>query len=373
MSIARLLIVLSLAVIFALGLMMVFNTTAAEVLDRSLNRHTHHALFRQIVYAVIALVCALLVWRIGYEHLLKMAPLCFFLGLLLLILVLVPHVGQVRNGAKRWLGLGPFSFQPSEFMKYLILMFYIETLLLKNVAEVRFSQFLKVASICALAILCVMLEPDNGTAFVICCSLVPLFFLTRMRMRYWVVPLVLFIAFGGFCAYRLPYVRGRLAVYLNPSLDIRGRGHQPHQAKIALGSGQLLGRGAGASLQKLTYLPEAQNDYIAAIYAEEFGFVGALTLILLYMVFISAGISIAMRAPTEAGAYLACAITILIGLQAFLNLAVVSSLLPSKGVNLPFFSQGGSSLIANMVGVAILLNIPQVSQEADVKEAKYTH
>jgi cell division protein FtsW len=184
------------------------------------------------------------------------------------------------------------------------------------------------------------------------------------------LPMILLMFVGAIAAYQLPYVRGRIEVYLHPELDLKGKGHQPHQAKIAAGSGGFLGRGPGASLQKLTYLPEAQNDYIAAIYAEEFGFAGILLLVLLYMLFSFGGFSIAMRSSTLAGAYIASAITFLIALQAFLNLGVVSGLLPSKGVNLPFFSQGGTSLIANIIGLAVLLNIGSHEEKASGFECR---
>jgi cell division protein FtsW len=144
---------------------------------------------------------------------------------------------------------------------------------------------------------------------------------------------------------------------LNPELDLKGKGHQPYQAKIAAGSGQLLGRGPGNSLQKLSYLPEAQNDYIAAIYAEEFGFLGIVTLIVLYMIIAYVGFYIAHICQDRNGLYFATAITFLICFQAFMNLGVVSGLLPSTGLNLPFFSQGGTSLMANIAGLGLLLNI----------------
>lgn len=158
-------------------------------------------------------------------------------------------------------------------------------------------------------------------------------------------------------ASQLPYVTQRIQVYLHPELDLQGRGHQPYQAKIAAGSGGLLGKGLGESLQKLTYLPEAQNDYIAAIYAEEFGWVGMLFLILLYSLLVAWGYQMAMRAVDLEGFYVAATMTFLIGLQAFLNLAVVSGLIPSTGLNLPLFSQGGTSLVANLVLIGFLLSV----------------
>lgn len=352
----RLLILICVSLIFALGLMMVFNTSSAEILERSLDRSTHQALFRQIAYAFCGCLMATLVWRAGYTHLLKLSPLLLAVAVIFLILVFVPGIGKVRNGAHRWVGVGRFTLQPSEFVKYLIPLVFVEWLTSRKEGPISFFDFCKIVALLTIPIFLVMVEPDNGTAAVMGATLIPLFFIGAIRFKYWALPMLLLMAIGGGAALNLPYVRGRLEVYLHPELDLKGKGHQPHQAKIAAGSGKLLGRGPGGSLQKLTYLPEAQNDYIAAIYAEEFGFAGILLLILLYMLLGFGGFSIAMRGSTRSGCLLAAAITFLITLQAFLNLGVVSGLLPSKGVNLPFFSQGGTSLIANIMGLTILLN-----------------
>jgi cell division protein FtsW len=232
---------------------------------------------------------------------------------------------------------------------------------------INFSSFCKAMVILSIPMVLILIEPDNGTTAVIGATLVPLFFLSKISYKYWALPMLLLSVVGGFAAYQLPYVRGRIQVYLHPESDLKGKGHQPYQAKIAAGSGGLTGKGPGASLQKLTYLPEAQNDYIAAIYGEEFGFIGILALILLYMLFMFGGFTLAMRCQNPGGSYLAATITILIALQAFLNLGVVSGLLPSKGVNLPFFSQGGTSLIANIIGLAVLLNIGKNEKESHRK------
>lgn len=338
---------------------MVFNTSSAEILDRALDRNTHAALIKQILYASMGCLGGILIWQLKYDHLLKLSiPVLLFISLFL-ILVFVPGIGQMRNGARRWIGVGGLTFQPSEFVKFLLPMVYIE--LFSNIKEkpISFKSFLKMMGLLGIPIFLVMIEPDNGTAAVMGTSLLPLFFMTKVPLRFWAIPVLVVALLGILAAYQLPYVRSRLQVYLNPELDLKGKGHQPYQAKIAAGSGKLMGKGPGGSLQKLTYLPEAQNDYIAAIYAEEFGFIGMMVLVGLYMVMAFAGYSIAMNAKEPMGCYLGMALTFLISLQAFLNLGVVSGLLPSKGVNLPFFSQGGTSLIANILAMTLLLRIDE--------------
>ncbi|ANH78702.1 Cell division protein FtsW [Candidatus Chlamydia sanziniae] len=343
--------------IFSLGLIMVFDTSSAEVLDRSLTCSTHKAFVRQVTYLILGLGISSLIYVMGWKDFLKISPILLLGASVALVYVLIPGLGICRNGARRWLGFGQLTLQPSEFVKYLVPLVAIEYLTLYPQYRQQLQLFLKFTAILFVPIILIALEPDNGSAAVIASSLVPVFIMTSVRLRYWFLPLICIAILGGSLAYRMPYVRHRLNVYLHPELDIKGRGHQAYQAKIAAGSGKLFGKGPGASLQKLTYLPEAQNDYIAAIYAEEFGFLGVLLLIFLYMCFVYGGYAIAMKASSIEGASLAIVITLIISMQAFMNLGVVSGLLPSKGVNLPFFSQGGSSLIANMCGVTLLLKV----------------
>lgn len=344
------------ALIFGMGLLMVFNTTAAEVLDRSLDRSTHHALLKQVLYACLGGVGAVGVWLSGYRNILRASGVCLIFATLLLLLVFVPGVGQQINGAYRWINFFGNSFQPSEFVKYLIPLYYIHAIT-QAPPSIGLKAFLKLIVPLALPIGLILIEPDNGTAVIIVASLVVLFFLTRIRWTYWALPLCAFVFCGGIVASQMPHVSDRLRVYLHPELDLKGKGHQPYQAKIAAGSGQLWGKGLGESLQKLDYLPEARSDYIAAIYAEEFGFMGVLILLFLYMLMIFLGFYMAHRVVDPQGFYLISIFTFLIGFQAFLNLGVVSGLLPSKGINLPFFSQGGSSLLATFMAGSLILNV----------------
>ena len=361
MALPRLLLLLSASVIFALGLIMIFSTTSAEILDYELETDTHHAVLKQAGFAFGGLILAAVVIRCGYQKILSCTPWLLLFFTFLLLLALIPGIGREVNGSRRWLHLAGFSFQPSEFVKYLAPAYFIHRYLqLKE--RMTFKEFLKLVGIIAVPLFLILIEPNNGTAAVILCVMAALFLVTRISLAYWALPLCACALIGGGFAYHLPYVAARLKIYLHPELDLRGKGHQPYQAKIAAGSGQLWGKGPGNSLQKLSYLPESQNDYIAAIYAEEFGFVGMAALILLYMVLTAAGCAIAYRAPDIQGFYLAVCATFLISFQSFLNLGVVSSLLPSTGLNLPLFSQGGSSLMANMGGLALLFSISNVSK-----------
>lgn len=338
-----------------MGLVMIYSTTSAEIIDHDLESSSHHGFVKQIMFAVIGVGMGFAIARVGYKRFVELSPALLVLFIFLLLLTLIPGVGRVVNGSRRWLGVGGFSFQPSEFVKYIIPAFFIFRFM--QFKEFDFKKLLQVVGIIAIPMGLILIEPNNGTVVVIGMTLFVMCLLTRVPMKYWAWPIVGIMIAGAAFAYHSPYVSGRLKVYLNPELDLRGKGHQPYQAKIATGSGMLLGLGPGESWQKLSFLPEAQNDYIAAVYAEEYGFIGIVILITSYMTIAYLGFHIAAHAKDEAGFYLGSVITFLISMQAILNLGVVSGLLPSTGLNLPFFSQGGSSLMANFMGIGLLLSI----------------
>ncbi|MBS0625745.1 MAG: cell division protein FtsW [Verrucomicrobia bacterium] len=356
-------LIVSTALLFSFGLLMIFNTTSAEIIDRGISTNTHVVLFKQFFYSGVGIILGIAAYRIGYQDLIRWSGYLLFAMTIVLALLFVPGIGQSVNGARRWIVFFGYSFQPSETVKLLIPIYFIYWFLKQN-QPIEWKPFLKVLGIISIPIGLILLEPDNGTTAIIFGTLVVLFLLTKIRWAYWALPLMVLIGIGGIAAYQMPHVHSRIQIYLHPELDLKGKGHQPYQAKIAAGSGSVLGRGLGESLQKLNYLPEARNDYIAAIYAEETGFVGILALICLYMSFAYAGFLIAIRAPDQEGFLLASILTFLISIQAFLNLGIVSGLLPSKGMTLPFFSQGGSSLMANTIALFILLNIGKKAHQA---------
>lgn len=349
-----LLLILIVVLLFSLGLLMVFNTSSAEVMDRALAISTHRALYRQLFYLLIGLSLSFFLFRCGIEQLLAWRrPLLFFL-LLLLLAPLLPGVGYAANGASRWMKMGSLTLQPSELAK-LFLPLVLAGELLSPPTSRREQLLVGVAFLAAL--FCVFLEPDNGAVALLVFLISAVFFLSALPWKRWLLPLMILALIGGGVALRMPYVMHRVTSYLHPERDLLGAGHQPYQAKIAAGSGGWLGKGIGKSMQKLTYLPEAQNDYIAAIYAEETGFAGMLLLLSLYSALIILGLQIGWRAPSPAHLLLAGSVTFLIGIQVFCNLGVVCGLLPATGLNLPFFSQGGSSLLSNLLGLTLLLRI----------------
>lgn len=353
---ATLTLTLTTSLLFALGALMVFATTSAELLDRSSAASLHGPFLKQMGYALLSFVCAAAVFYVGHQRVLRFSGLLLLLVTLLLVCVYLPGIGMQINGAHRWIRVFGHSLQPSEFAKYLIPIYAIYAIT-RHKEGLRLMGFCRIAATVAVPLFLIIIEPDNGTVAIVLATLLVLVILMRVRLLYWALPLFLCALAGGYLASRMDHVADRIQIYLHPELDLRGKGHQPHQARIATGSGGLFGKGLGQSLQKMDYLPEARSDYIAAIFAEEMGFVGIVGLVLLYLSLAGSGFWIASRSKTPEGLYLAGILTFLITFQAFLNLGIVSGLLPSKGTNLPFFSHGGSSLMVNFIAIGLIASV----------------
>lgn len=370
MSRSLLLLLFSLSFLFVMGLIMIFNTSSAEVIDLQREEGTHIALLRQMLYAFLGIVLGYCVFTMGTKRWIQFSPLLFTLCILTLVAVLIPGIGRMANGSRRWLQLGPLSFQPSEAMKIVLTPFFLYLMEKQTVMPLNARAFMRMMAFFALPLFLILIEPNHGCVVLMTMQLIVLLFLSSVSMHYWALPLALLLSVGGIAASSHPYVAARLHAYLNPESDLQGKGHQPYQAKIAVGSGGLFGKGPGQSVQKFHYLPEAQNDYIAAIFAEEFGFIGMGLLLFAYLSILWSGFAAALRACQPAQAILAASSTFLMCIQAFLNLAVVAGLLPSTGLNLPFFSQGGSSLLANCVNVALLVRIIQDEKDERGEERR---
>jgi cell division protein FtsW len=340
--------------LICLGLLMVFNTTSAEIIDQGVI--TYIPLLRQSLYIIFGSCVGFAVYSYGYESFISRGREIYAVLIFLLVLVFVPKIGVCLNGSHRWLNFLGVSIQPSEFMKLGFPVFYLY--LLKRVNEkVSFKTFCFWQVFLLLPICLILLEPDNGTAFILIVTMILLYFITRVKMIYWLIPTAIFSVMLLSVALSMPHVTARITSYLNPESDILGKGHQAYQAKIAAGCGLYFGRGLGESMQKYHYLPEARSDYIAAIYAEEFGFVGIALLVSLYTLIAAMGFAIAFKTKDIYAHYLCVTYTFIISFGAFLNLGVVSGMLPSKGTNLPFFSLGGSSFLSNLLMIAIILSV----------------
>ena len=348
------LLILGITSLICLGLLMVFNTTSAEVIDKGVI--TYLPLMKQTIYISFGVVAGSVFYFFGYDMILSRGREIYAVLIILLILVFFPGIGICKNGSHRWINFYFTSLQPSEFMKLAFPIIYLY--LHKRVrGKVTFKLFLFWQIFLLLPICLIIMEPDNGTAFILIVTMILLYFITNIKWKYWVIPTVAFSMGIISTALSMPHVTARITSYLNPDSDILGKGHQAYQAKIAAGCGSFFGKGLGESMQKYHYLPEARCDYIAAIFAEEFGFFGIFLLVGLYALVSAMGFAIAFKTKDEYGHYLAVTYTFMISFGAFLNLGIVSGMLPSKGTNLPFFSLGGSSFLSNLFMVAIMLSI----------------
>lgn len=313
----------------------------------------------QLFYGVLpGLLLMYLAQKIDYRIWKKFAFFLFAANLFFLVLVFIPGLGLKFQGASRWIQLGPFSFQPSEMLK-LTMILYLAAWLegKKDLRTDFFEGFVPFLAIIGVVSFLIMKQPDMGTLGVIVLVAMCVYFLSGAKTSHIAAMIgggvVAFLALVKFESYRM----NRLLVFLHPELDPRGIGYQINQALLAIGSGGIFGLGLGHSRQKFNYLPEPVGDSIFAIICEEIGLIGAVILILLFLVFAMRGFKIAKNAPDMFGRLVAVGITSWIIFQTLINISAISGLIPLTGVTLPFVSYGGTSLIFSMIGVGILLNI----------------
>ncbi|MEP4147311.1 MAG: putative lipid II flippase FtsW [Halioglobus sp.] len=316
---------------------------------------------RHLIYMVVAGIAAFVVYRVPLEFWEDTGWIWLFAALGLLILVLIPGIGREVNGSQRWLPLGPFTLQPSEFAK-LAMIVYLAGYMVRREHEVRheWQGFLKPMAVLFAATLLLMVEPDFGATVIVAGSAFGMLFLAGVKLGHFL--LVLAGALGALLVLVVsePYRVKRLTAYTDPWADPYDTGFQLTQSLIAFGRGEWFGVGLGNSVQKLFYLPEAHTDFVFSIWAEETGFVGALTVILLYAALIGRVLWVgraAQLADCPFGAYLCYGIAMVFSGQAFVNMGVSSGLLPTKGLTLPFVSYGGTSLIICCAMLALVLRV----------------
>jgi cell division protein FtsW len=345
-------------VLLSVGVVMVYSASAIVAADRF--HDPYFFLKKQVFWALLGAACLWLAIKVDYRRLEGFVlPLLIFTGILL-VLVLVSPLGQAINGTRRWIRLGPVSFQPAELAK-LALVLYLAAFLAKKreVIEDLRRGILPPLAVAGLLAALVLAQPDLGNCLTLIALTFTLLFLAGGRARH--LGLILAAALPPLVVaiWAAPYRLRRIVAFLDPWSDPRGSGFQIIQSWLALGNGGIFGQGIGASRQKLFYLPESHTDFIFAIIGEELGFVGAAAVVALFVVLVWRGLRIGLRAPDPFGGYLALGITVLIATQTLVNLGVVTGLLPTKGLPLPYLSFGGSALLVTMLSTGVLLNISQ--------------
>ncbi|MBV8339287.1 MAG: putative lipid II flippase FtsW [Candidatus Eremiobacteraeota bacterium] len=344
------------ALLTGIGIVMVFSASSAVAYTQF--HDAAYYLKRELIWAVIGAVALVVGMRLDYTKLRPAAPWIFGIAVVLLAAVLMPSLGSIEGGARRWLGAGPVSFEPSEFAKLALVLFVARLVSARADGAASFTRVgFPVLFWVGVCFALVMRQPDLGTASIYLLTAFVMLFAAGARPEQLLIEAAVAVpAMLGFI-YASPYRRERFLAFLHPWRDPQGTGYHIIQSLYALGSGGIVGLGLGQSRQKFGYLPAQHTDFIFSIIGEELGFIGAVTVLVLFLAFAYRGIRIAMRADDRFGFYLATGITASIALQALINIGVVTSSWPVTGVPLPFISYGGTSLVITLFSVGLLASV----------------
>lgn len=372
---------MGIAFLVVLGLVMV--ASASMEIAQSLYDNPFHLFRKQLILLIPGLIAAFIVYKIPLSLWQEFSGVLLGAGIFLLCLVLVPGIGKEVNGSQRWLNFGFFGFQPSELCKIFVVL-YMAAYLVRRQEAVRneWRGFLIPIAIVAFMVFLLLLEPDFGSVVVLLFAVMSMLFLAGVKLQQFLFMISVCFAGAAIAASAATYRVKRLTAFTNPWADQFGDGYQLTQSLIAFGRGEWFGVGLGESVQKLFYLPEAHTDFLYAILAEEFGLFGTLTVIAVFSLVIFSGMQIGKRAEQRGKvfpAYVAYGLSVLIGVQAFINMGVCSGLLPTKGLTLPFMSYGGTSLAISVVMAGFLLrvnfevlnNLKKIDQKKRVKGSSY--
>jgi len=342
----------------SLGVVMVYSASAIIAADRF--GDPFFFLKKQLVWVFLGAAGLWVAMRLDYRTLERMVVPLLVLSFALLLLVLVPPFGQEINNTRRWLRVGPLSFQPVELAK-LSLVLYLASFLARRQDTVRtFGRGLLPLLLVAGAMAALTIrQPDLGNSLTLVILAMVLAYLAGARSGHLAAVVAAALPVVALLVAMKPYRWRRMVAFVNPWDDPQKSGFQIIQSFLALGSGGWLGRGLGESKQKLFYLPEPHTDFIFAILGEELGFLGGACVIALFAVVIWRGLRVGLRAPDAFGSYLALGLTLMLATQTLVNLGVVMGALPTKGLPLPFVSFGGSALLTTMFSTGVLLNISQ--------------
>jgi cell division protein FtsW len=358
MKVAVTTLAICVAALLALGLVMIYSASQALVNARTHTEVGAHLLQMQLVWCALGFVACAVTAILDYAILKKFAWPIFIGSLALAACVFVPHLGMKLNGAHRWIRLPGATFQPSELVKIaliIMLAWYCDRAQRKMDTFKRGIVFPGIIIAAALGV--IFVEPDRGTTILLAAVSGMMLLVAGVQLKHLLLP-----ALGGAAALAIsilhsPMRMNRIAAWLHPQDHLNGAALQAHQSMIALGTGGVTGLGLGNGLQKLGYVPEIQSDFIFANIGEELGLIVTLLVVVAFLLVAICGVCIALNARDNFGCLLAAGVTFLISLQAAINIGVVTSVLPNKGLALPFISSGGSSLLAMLIGVGILLSV----------------
>jgi cell division protein FtsW len=344
------------AALVAIGLVMVFSASSATAYAE--HGDIAYYLKRQLIWLAVGLAGAYFCYRIDYQRLRSAAPCLLVVAVAALLLVFVPHIGVGVNGGRRWLGTAGLSVQPSEFAKLALVIYLAAVLSVRGERITSLSRGLFPLCVpIAIVTVLVLKEPDMGTATLLFFTAFAMLFAAGARLVHLSVIALATVPFAALTVLASPYRRARIFAFVDPWRDPLNTGFHIVQSLLALGSGGIFGVGLGASRAKFFYLPEQYTDFIFSVLGEELGLIGTLVVIVLFVTLAYRAVKIALAAPDRFGFFLAIGCGAMIAIQAFVNIGVVSSSWPVTGVPLPFISFGGSSLVVNLLAVALIANV----------------
>lgn len=353
------------------GVVMVYS--ASSVMAAKRFQDGFFFLKRQGLFALLGFAVMLVAMRVDYHFWRKLAVPILLGCMVLLVLVLIPGIGGSAGGASRWIKLPGFKLQPSEIAKIALIMYMAYSLDRKQdkIKELG-AGFVSYMLILLLLLGLLLKQPDMGAALTLAAVAIIMLFAAGTRLVYIISIFLMSLPFIYFLVMNVAYRRRRILAFMNPWEDPQSSGYQIIQSWYALGMGGVFGQGLGEGKQKLFYLPEAHTDFILSVIGEELGFIGVLVIIIMFFLLVQRAMRIAVAAPEPFGRFLALGIAVLFGIEATVNMGVVTGLLPTKGLALPFISYGGSSLLISLFAVGILLNISSGLKIApiSVKEEK---
>ena len=340
----------------AIGTVMVYSASAVFAYD--IQKDAAYYLKRHVLFLVIGVVSAALIMSIDLNHLRRLAKPLLLLTILLLVLVLIPGIGQSMGGARRWFRLGPFHIQPAELAKF-VMTLYLADVLSRKQAFIRNFRlgFLPPVLLLGVVVLLILMQPDLGTAVLICLVALILFFAARVHGGWLLASFLSGIPLLTVLILMEPYRMRRILAFMDPWADPKGTGFQAIQSLLSFGVGGWTGIGLGKSTQKLFYLPGAHTDFIFSIIGEELGFVGCFAVILLFGLLVYFGAKVVLTIKGSFLQLFSLGILSILTLEALINIAVSTAAMPTKGLPLPFISYGGSSLVFHCIGLGLLLNI----------------
>jgi len=350
-------LVFTLLILLCIGLIALSSASSYTALVTKNN--SNYYFIRQLAFAVVGVIAMFVISNIDYKLYEKYGYVIYAAALIAMLLVFVPGLGSTVKGARRWLDLGFIGFQPSEFMKP-ALAIAIAAYISKNQSKMKSITGYIVPTLMILIVCVVMYFQSHLSGAIIMVVIGAITIYTsgfKVKKRTIIIVGIVAILAIALFLFTSEYRMERVKAFFNPEEDITGSNWQPTQSLYAIGSGGLFGTGIGQSRQKYLWLPESQNDFVFSIYAEEFGFVGSLIVILLFVLFISRAIALILKSKDLFGLMMATGIIAMFAFQMIMNVAVVTKLIPTTGMPLPFFSYGGTSLLINLASIGIVLNV----------------